>query len=164
MIYNTFWIPGKIPSFNELVDWKSIGKKPTSGIILMRGKKRGSYQFNKYNEVKQNWKSKTCSEVIEQGFQVVVSSYFTYLFVEKTRKRDPSNFCAAGIKFVEDGLILAGCMPNDGWDNVLGISQFWIHNKELEQGIFVIMADHPINRDHTITVFMERYARLENED
>lgn len=163
MIYNTFWIPGKIPSFNELVDWKSIGKKPTSGIILMRGKKKGSYQFNLYNEVKQNWKVKTCSEVIEQGFQVVVSSYFTYLFVEKTRNRDPSNFCAAGIKFIEDGLILAGCIPNDGWDNVLGISQFWTHDKEHQQGILVVMSDQPIPKPEMMLLLKEKNVGREEE-
>jgi hypothetical protein len=151
MIHNVFWIPGKIPSFNELVDWKSIGKKPTSGIILMRGKKRGSYQFNRYNEVKQNWKAKTCSEVIEQGFQVVLSSYFTYLFVEKTRK------------FVEDGLILAGCMPNDGWDNVLGISQFWMHDKEHQQGILVAMAESPVPKGHMEKLLKEKNVRPEEE-
>jgi hypothetical protein len=163
VIYNSFWIPGKIPSFNELVDWKSIGKKPTSGIILMRGKKKGSYQFNRYNEVKQNWKAKTCSEVIEQGFQVVLSSYFTYLFVEKTRKRDPSNFCAAGIKFVEDGLILAGCMPNDGWDNVLGISQFWMHDKEHQQGILVAMASEPLTTYQMMLELDKKNVRPEEE-
>jgi hypothetical protein len=163
MIYNIFWIPGKIPSFNELVDWKSIGKKPTSGIILMRGKKKGSYQFNRYNEVKQNWKAKTCSEVIDQGFQVVNKCHFNYLFVEKNRRRDPSNFCAAGIKFVEDGLVLAGCIANDGWDNVLGISQYWVHDKEHQQGIFVVMAACSITKTELMMMLKEKNVGREEE-
>ncbi len=34
-------------------------------------------------------------------------------------KRDPSNIAAAAAKFIEDGLIKAGVIENDGWKQVL---------------------------------------------
>lgn len=145
MIYNTFWIPGKVPSLNQLMDFKAVTKRSTPGIIMRRGKSAGTYKFNKYNEVKKQWAETVRLAVIQQGFKDVVSCYFTYLFVEENKKRDPSNFCSAGVKFIEDGIVLAGVMPNDGWGNVLGISNYWTQDKD-NVGILVAMSDDSLDR------------------
>ena len=42
----------------------------------------------------------------------------TYLFLCKNKKKDKSNISAMAIKIIEDGLVTAGILKNDGWDNI----------------------------------------------
>jgi Holliday junction resolvase RusA-like endonuclease len=39
---------------------------------------------------------------------------------EPNRRRDPDNV-QAGIKFILDGIVKAGILPNDGWKNVAAV-------------------------------------------
>jgi len=48
------------------------------------------------------------------------SSYFIFEWKERDRRRDPDNIAAAGRKLILDGLVLAGVLPDDGWNHVLG--------------------------------------------
>lgn len=41
-------------------------------------------------------------------------------WIEPHRRRDPDNITGA-VKFVLDGLVTAGVLPNDGWRHVAGI-------------------------------------------
>lgn len=84
---------------------------------------------------------------------MVHHAYFHYLIIEKTKKRDPSNICSAGIKFIEDGLVKAGVIPSDGWKNVLGIRQHWHHEPDCEAGIYVLMSDVRIDEEKLIFHF-----------
>ena len=45
--------------------------------------------------------------------------YLKYLWVEKDRRRDKDNVAFAR-KFVQDALVKAGKIPNDGWKNIVG--------------------------------------------
>jgi hypothetical protein len=149
VIYNSFWIPHKVPSLNELNAFRAIqGPARGKNIINLGGKqsKKGGYRFNLYNDTKQKWSKIVLDIVTKQGFQKVESCYFNYLVVEKTVKRDPSNICASAIKFIEDGLMKAGVIPNDGWKNVLGIKLDWIHDPSGENGVMVCMSSAPMNK------------------
>lgn len=143
VIHNAFFVPGKVPSLNELLDAKG-GTAPRVASIIMRhlpkkGKGRGA-RFDAYNNIKQDWKQRTIS-AIGAPFVRVQQCYFGYLVVEDSRKRDPSNVCSSAIKFIEDGIVEAGVMSNDGWDNVLGIRVHWVHRKGHRPGIYVVMSD-----------------------
>ena len=143
IIYNQFWIPDKVPSLNELNEFRAIqGPTRPAGIITYKGKgrKRG-YVYNKYNEIKQHWSDKVYCIVRGAGFEPVESCHFSYLVVEKTIKRDPSNVCASSIKFIEDGLVKAGVIPNDGWKNVLSIAPEWLLDRKGDNGVFIVMSD-----------------------
>ncbi len=140
MIYNTFWFPWKVPSLNELNSFRAIQAPTVKSMIVYSGKKKKTYQYNLYNEVKQKWSTKVCGIVKKEGFKQVDSCYFNYLVVEKTLKRDPSNICASSIKFIEDGLIKAGVIPNDGWNNVLGINPQWVLDRKSDNGVFLLMS------------------------
>ena len=144
IIYNTFFIPGKVPSLNDLNAFRAIQGPPRSSMILRRSpgkKKKNTYTFNKYNDEKQKWSKIVYDTVHKQTFRQVNSCYFHYLVVENTLKRDPSNICSSSIKFIEDGLMKAGVIPNDGWDNVLGIVPEWVLHRKAKPGIHVVMAD-----------------------
>lgn len=45
--------------------------------------------------------------------------YLVYCWYCKDKKKDKSNV-AFSRKFIEDGLVMAGILKNDGWDNILG--------------------------------------------
>lgn len=45
-----------------------------------------------------------------------------YLWVEKDRRRDKSNVCAFGRKIIEDAMVNAHVLKNDGWANIDGFT------------------------------------------
>jgi hypothetical protein len=143
VIHNAFFVPGKVPSLNELLDAKG-GTAPKVASIIMRhlpkkGQRRGA-RFDAYNDLKQDWKQRTVS-AIGAPFVRVKACFFGYLVVEQEMRRDPSNICASAIKFIEDGIVEAGVMKDDGWQNVLGIRVHWVHRKTHRPGIYVVMSD-----------------------
>lgn len=148
VIHNAFFIPGKVPSLNDLLAAKA-GKGPLFRSIIMtrrpaKGKRAHAHRFHEYNDMKQDWKARTV-KALGTPFVRVKSCYFGYCVVEAKVNRDPSNFCSAAIKFIEDGLVQAGVIPNDGWQQVLGIRVHWLHRKGREPGVYVVMSDRPLN-------------------
>src|SRR5512139_442853 len=98
------WIPARMPGLNELV-----GENPYV-----------------YNKAKQKWSHVIGILARAQRFEPVTSpAHFVYEFVEPDRKRDPSNFCFAAAKFIEDALQVAGLLKNDGWKHVSSFAFTW---------------------------------------
>lgn len=48
--------------------------------------------------------------------------YMYYTWVEKDRRRDKDNVAAFGRKVIQDALVKAGVLENDGWANIVGFS------------------------------------------
>lgn len=48
--------------------------------------------------------------------------YMYYTWVEKDRRRDKDNIAAFGRKVIQDALVKAGVLKNDGWANIVGFS------------------------------------------
>lgn len=143
VIHNAFFVPGKVPSLNELIDARGRTAPRVASIImrsLPKKSKAPGVRFDAYNQIKQEWKQRTI-DAIGAPFVRVKACHFGYLVVEENLKRDPSNICASAIKFIEDGIVEAGVMPNDGWNNVLGIRVHWVHRKGHRPGIYVVMSD-----------------------
>lgn len=130
---------------NDLVLMKGTGGKVS--WIPIGGKKRNPYQFNMYNQLKQDWSKKVSLHVTKSGFNKVKQAYFHYLMVEPNIKRDPSNIIASACKFIEDGLIKAGVIENDGWKQVLGIRPYWILDRESDGGVFLLMSNEPLSQN-----------------
>ena len=77
------------------------------------------------------------------GFSVC-GPHWGYLFVERNRRRDPSNILSVAIKVVEDGLQHAGIIPNDGWADVASITPEFVVGKR--PGVMVFSSDAEISR------------------
>lgn len=159
VIHNAFFVAGKVPSLNELLDAKG-GTAPRVASIIMRhlpkkGKGRGA-RFDAYNDIKQDWKHRTI-KAIGAPFVRVTACFFAYLVVEETHKRDPSNICSSAIKFIEDGIVEAGVMSDDGWKNVLGIRVHWVHRKGRRPGIYVVMSDMKLSEEQLESEYEESY-------
>lgn len=52
------------------------------------------------------------------GFRPKCPVVMHYRWIEPTRRRDKSNIAAFGRKVIEDGLVKAGVLKNDGWDDI----------------------------------------------
>lgn len=125
-----------MPGFNEILNAK--------GAAFGGGR-------SAYTRMKKQWAKKIAWAASMQGFEPVERGHFTYLFREPSRRRDPSNVMA-GVKFLEDALQLCGLcsqcekkgrksgscesaecnplLPNDGWNEVLGIRPHVVLDKE----------------------------------
>lgn len=159
VIHNAFFVPGKVPSLNELLDAKG-GTAPKVASIIMRhlpkkGKQRGA-RFDAYNDIKQEWKRRTIA-AIGAPFVRVKACYFAYLVVEQEKRRDPSNICASAIKFIEDGIVEAGVMADDGWKNVLGIRVHWVNRPTHRPGIYVVMSDIRLTEEQLEAEYEDAY-------
>lgn len=162
LVHNAFWIAGKVPSLNDLLDAKSKNQ-PRASFLIMRQKPqkgKGAARYSLYNDIKQDWKRRTIRALGPSPVRVT-SAYFGYVVVEETLKRDPSNICSSAVKFIEDGLVEAGVLPNDGWQNVLGIRLHWVHRKGREPGIYVVMSSGPLT-ESDLAVYYEAYVYGQN--
>lgn len=92
-------IPGELPGLNE--------------IIAASKQHYGTYATMKKDY---SWMVKLLARGLPRLEQVeVVCNWYC-----KNRKRDPDNV-AAGVKFILDGIVAAGVLPNDGYAQVTGI-------------------------------------------
>lgn len=56
--------------------------------------------------------------------------YMYYSWVEKDRRRDKDNVAAFGRKVIQDALVRAGVIKNDGWANITGFSDAFVVDKD----------------------------------
>ena len=159
VIHNAFFVPGKVPSLNDLLEARGA-VAPVIRSIIMRQKptkaKSRGHRFDLYNDIKQDWKQRTVA-ALGTPFVRVEACYFGYVIVEETLKRDPSNICSAAIKFIEDGLVEAGAISNDGWKQVLGIRMVCIHRVGRPPGVYVVMSNHPIDEGQLIVEYEDHF-------
>lgn len=66
--------------------------------------------------------------------------YIYYTWVEKDRRRDKDNIAAFGRKVIQDALVKAGVLKNDGWANIAGFSDAFAIDKETPR-VEVILVD-----------------------
>lgn len=57
--------------------------------------------------------------------------FMRYVWIEPNMKRDKDNISGFGRKIIQDALVKAGYLKNDGWRNVVGFSdEFRVDKKE----------------------------------
>ena len=107
-----FYIPRRLPGLNEIIKWS---KSPIPWLSKGKGrvyrytieKKRIEQQiiFDIYKQHHPAIKDLPCFEECTIDFQ----------WIESNRRRDPSNVCAGGRKFILDALVKVGILTNDNW-------------------------------------------------
>lgn len=159
VIHNAFFVPGKVPSLNDLLEARGA-KAPVIRSIIMRQKpgkaKSAGVRWDLYNDIKQDWCRKTIA-ALGAPFIRVPSCHFGYVVVEETLKRDPSNICSAAVKFIEDGLVKVGAIPDDGWDEVKSIRVTWVHRKGRPPGVYVVMSDTPFTEVQLVEEYEDHF-------
>jgi len=71
---------------------------------------------------------------IEQKIPNIKKADLKFTWHEKSRRRDPDNIAFAK-KFILDGLVSAGVLENDGWNQVNSFTDEWV--KSDWQGVIV---------------------------
>lgn len=67
-----------------------------------------------------------------------------YRWYESSRRRDKSNVCAYGRKVIEDALVGAGVLENDGWGEIDGfVDRFFVDGENPRVEVFLCTADAP---------------------
>lgn len=94
-------IPGRLPGLNEYIEAE-------------RGNR---YAAAKMKEDTEDYIVIFANQQIPRPLKTPV--YMSYLWIEPDRRRDKSNIAFAK-KFIEDALIKAGKLPNDGWKQIKG--------------------------------------------
>ncbi len=75
-----------------------------------------------------------------RGLKIVRPVVMEYHFFEKNRYRDKSNISAFARKCIEDGLIAARVLKNDGWKEISGYEDFFAVDKS-EPRIEVVLRE-----------------------
>lgn len=97
-----FTIRGTLPGLNELIEAERrnrfIGaklKKQYEAVVMRAARSLGNVEFEE-------------------------PVYMVYHWYEKDRRRDKDNICAFGRKVIQDALVKARYLSNDGWKNIRG--------------------------------------------
>jgi hypothetical protein len=109
--YN-FFVPGRLPNLNDM-------------IFEARGNKYAS-------AVQKKLYTKRVADVIRltfRGYKAMGKVWLSCHWLEINRRRDPDNVCAAK-KYILDGMVVAGLLDKDGWDNIGGFTDTWEVGKD----------------------------------
>lgn len=98
-------IPGPLPGLNEIIDadrtnWHKGAnlKRSVQNTVILCAKKQ------------------------LRGFHPKGPVRMAYTWYERNRKRDKDNISSGGRKVIQDGLVKAGVLKNDGWADIDGFS------------------------------------------
>jgi len=108
----SLWIPGVLPGLNDLL----AAAKGAGGTG------RG------YARLKRQWGTHVWACARNAGLHrtpFVGPVRMAFKWVERDRRRDPDNLCAGGRKIVNDSLVKAGVLANDGWRHIHSWSDTW---------------------------------------
>lgn len=98
------WIPGPLPGLNELL----AAAKGAGGTG------RG------YSRLKRQWTETVWALAKKAQLPMFGRVRLRFIWYEANRRRDPDNIAAGGRKIILDGLVKAGVLPADGWENIGG--------------------------------------------
>lgn len=122
-VASSIWLPFKFPHLNAIILEASTVRK----VKTRTGKE---VQVSKYTETKHRWTSIIKAWARQKGFEVLPGCWnFTYLCVDDTKRKDPGNILAGAVKIIEDALVDASIMENDGWGQVNSIHGYFAHTK-----------------------------------
>lgn len=106
---NTFYIPGELMSLNEFINIQRT--HPMKGNqVKLRNTKRCK---------------RAVLEAIQQGLSFELPVRLSITWYMKNRRKDPDNIAFA-VKFILDGLVNAGALPNDGWNEIVEITHHFV--------------------------------------
>lgn len=103
-------LPFRLPGLNEILE----------------GRAHAATGWSAYNQTKQKLAAQVILLARLRGLGRLDPGYFTYLLLEPSKRRDPSNAVSGAVKIVEDSLQVGGYLENDGWEHVLGFCGFWM--------------------------------------
>lgn len=98
-------IPGPLPGLNEYIEAERTHRQ--KGAAMKR-------QCQRIVEL--------CAKKQLRGFRPAGPVWMKYTWYERNKRRDKDNVSSFGRKVVQDGLVKAGVLKNDGWAQIEGFS------------------------------------------
>lgn len=98
-------IPGQFPGLNDLISAERTSRYKGAEI------KRNAQKVVEF-----------CARKQLRGFRPAGPVWMKYTWYERNRKRDKDNISSFGRKVIQDGLVKAGVLKNDGWKGIEGFS------------------------------------------
>ena len=108
MSKNLLIIPGELPDLNATV-------------------KKSKSHWSKYSEEKRAWTVGIA--LIAKRLPKMQRVSLKFMWYMKDKRKDPDNFVFAK-KHIIDGLVKAGVIPNDGWNEIASFSDSWAVDKK----------------------------------
>lgn len=143
IVTHSFLVLGKFPTLNDLLTEHGV-----SPFVYDRTKKRCENMVG--------------AAVRQYKVPAFKHASVAYRLLEKNKRRDPSNVAAAAIKFIEDALVRACVLPDDGWSVIRAYSVDWC--LETFQGVYVTIegevCDEPRERIFKRKLQEERAKKL----
>lgn len=130
MIQQLF-IPGPFPSLNELLDSAKV-----LGSIHTNGKR-----FVKYNKTKANMTDYICILAKRYLKPIKSKAYFTFVWYENNKRKDPDNISSAGRKIILDALVTSNIIPDDSYKYIKGFKDIFFFDKRKRNGVLVIIKE-----------------------
>lgn len=115
----TLCIGESLPGLNEI-----IAAHGTARVVM--GRRGKPVRISKYDVLKKRWGGLIATLCRVQRIQPVRRAQFTFCWTERNKRRDPDNIAAGGRKLILDGLVTAGVLANDGWEQVAGWSDLFM--------------------------------------
>ena len=145
------WIPERMASRNELDSMR--GKVRT--VFSRKSGRR--VRCNAYSDFKSRFHGRVALYCKQQKMEPApVPAFFTYVFFEPDRKRDPSNFTGSGQKLVEDALTACGVLDGDGWRHVRGFCHFWLQEPRATRvGLAVCIGEERMDEADALTAAVQ---------
>lgn len=116
-----FTIRGTLPGLNELIEAERrnrfIGaklKKQYEAVVMRAARSLGNVEFEE-------------------------PVFMMYHWYEKDRRRDKDNICAFGRKVIQDALVKARFLRNDGWKNIAGFEDRFYVDKDRPRVVVEIL-------------------------
>lgn len=103
------FVPGPLHGQNEMLNAHGFG---------------GGGAGNGYAKAKKKWTDDIALLAKVNRLRPVPRVHLRFIWREKHRRRNPDNV-AAGKKLVIDGLVKAGILANDGWDEIASFTDEW---------------------------------------
>lgn len=98
-------IPGPLPGLNDYIDANRANRNKGANL------KRSTQKI-----------VELCAKKQLRGFKPKCPVWMTYTWYERNRKRDKDNISSGGRKVIQDGIVKAGVLKNDGWADIEGFS------------------------------------------
>lgn len=125
-----FFIPGPLPGLNEILK---------AAHQLIPHLSRGRRKVFAYTQLKSKWTIHICRIFLSKNIQPVKSVSIEFIWIEPNRKRDLDNI-AVGKKFILDAMVKSGIIENDGWKQILKMTDKFAVSKE-NPGVIVKIED-----------------------
>lgn len=106
-------VPGPLPGLNDLITAERSHRQ--KGAAMKRQVQRVVEQ---------------CAKKQLRSFRPTRPVWMSYTWYERDRRRDKDNISSFGRKVIQDGLVKAGVLANDGWAQIAGFSdEFHVDTK-----------------------------------